>query len=245
MGYLLFIAVILILLYWAYTLFRQTRSFFKTAKKSGKKDMSNTLEPRKESIIGIIAHPDSRRYGGLLSTKKVALDNYKILLSKIIGQGDNTRAVELIESVKWPRGESRHYDYLNNLSELINKEISPHFLFSIDWRASVADLHWHIEQAVKGLERPKPVLPNPDKYPSDASVQYGFKGLSQGIFPESRTSPVFEDYIRALNEVGLGLGFMETLADNFLLFIFDIDDRKELRSAIAQTGAGPGKGYIT
>lgn len=207
--------------------------------------MSNTDELHKEPIIGIIAHPESSRYGGLLSTKKVALDNYKILLSKIVGQGDNTRAVELIESVKWPPGKNRHYDYLNSLSKLINEEISPHFLFSIDWKASVADLHWHIEQALYGLERPKPVLPKPNKYPSDASVQYGFKGLAEGFDPESRTSLVFEDYIRALNKVGLGLGFMETLADNFLLFIFHIEDRKELRSAIAQTGAGPGQGHIT
>ncbi len=71
--------------------------------------------------------------------------------------------------------------------------------------------------------KPKVKLPNPTDYPEGMTVSY---------------PNVFKDYTYALNQSGLGLGFIETHADHYILFVYHLKDKDGYMISTALSKAG-------
>jgi len=175
--------------------------------------------------------------GTLDHKNKLIKEAHHQLVDLIVYGGDKSAFHELIDKHDIPkRGEAayqnrnRHFSYFYLLNEAYT-EFSHHLLINLDWKEGVSDFRWHLGEALKGTEY-KPRFPSDDKYPANASILYGLAFND----PNSLLSTVYEDYIRALNDVGLGLAFFETYADYFVVIMYKVEDRKAIESKVSHTG---------
>ncbi len=175
--------------------------------------------------------------GALILKDKEIKEAHHNLVNHIIFGGDKSGFHTLIDKHNIPkRGEpayidrNRHFSYLLLLNEAY-AELSYHFFTNLDWKEGVSDFRWHLEEALKGTPY-QPNFPKDDKYPDSASILYGLDFND----PDAIFSEVFFDYIKALNDVGLGLAFLETNADYFLVFMYKRTDKRMVQKYIAEAG---------
>ena len=156
------------------------------------------------------------------------------LVDAAVYGGDKSSFHKIIDTHAIPkRGEpayngiDKQSSYLHLLNEHY-QEVSRTFLINLDWKEGVSEFHNALSDALKGTPY-TPKLPSVSSYPSDASILYGYTASEP-------LSKVFREYILALNEVGLGLVFLETHADFFMLFMYKLEEEKEVREIISNTG---------
>jgi len=156
------------------------------------------------------------------------------LVDAVVYGGDKSAFHKIIDAHAIPkRGEpayngiDKHSSYLHLLNEHY-QEVSRTFLINLDWKEGVSEFHYALSDALKGTPY-TPKLPLVSSYPSDASILYGYTASDP-------LSKVFREYILALNEVGLGLVFLETHADFFMIFMYKLEEEREVRESISSTG---------
>jgi len=233
LGIILVTVVLLLVLGGFYVLAKRT-SDLATRVRSYWRD-KNTPPP----LQAIMLMPEKSATQGLLTTLEQTRASHERIMELLVGNGDKQQAIELLDTVTWNSSDHfKHNQFLNKYAAAINDNVSRHLIATLDWKESVAELDHFVAGALKHTEY-APDLPDISKYPANASIQYGMSAFP----PKSGTSPVFEDYIRALNKVGLGLCFMSTVSDHFVIFIYKLSDNDEMITAVMRTGAGPGHGF--
>jgi len=162
------------------------------------------------------------------------IQSHHDLVDAVVYGGDKSTFHKIIDAHTLPkRGETayngidKHSSYLHLLNEHY-QEVSRTFFINLDWKEGVSEFHYALSDALKGTPY-TPKLPLVSSYPSDASILYGYTASEP-------LSKVFREYILALNEVGLGLVFLETHADFFMLFMYRLEEEREVRESISTTG---------
>jgi hypothetical protein len=159
---------------------------------------------------------------------------YHDLVDAIVFGGDKSVLHEIIDQYNIPRrgeeaynGIDKHSSYLHLLNEDY-QSVAPSFLINLDWKEGVAEFQGWLNTSLKGTGY-KANFPLVSSYPSNASILYGIESSNS-------LSKVFREHVLALNRVGLGLAFLETDADFFMLFIYKIEEELYIREQIANIG---------
>ena len=167
-------------------------------------------------------------------TVETVRNGYHELVNIIQHDGDQKTLHDIIENYELLEPINPEKVFLE-LSNEFNK-ITPHFIMSLDWKAGVSDLNWHIGAALKGVKNVK--LPNSDLYPDDASILYGLNFSNPG----DGLSKVFDDYLEILNKAGYGICFIDNKGDYFSLALYRLQDRQEVIDAVFNSGLAIGSG---
>ena len=159
---------------------------------------------------------------------------YHDLVEAIVFGGDKSVLHEIIDQYNIPkRGEEayngidKYSSYLHLLNEHY-QSMAPSFFINLDWKESVDEFQSWLATSLKGTAY-KPKFPLVSSYPDRASILYGIESSNS-------LSKVFREHVLALNEVGLGLAFLETDADFFMVFIYKIEEELYVREQIANIG---------
>lgn len=164
----------------------------------------------------------------LLRTNKFKLDELKDEHIKLASLLLHTCHVETINGLfsnleevksKNVKPSDQGLYYLHKLLEQDMKDEYFYF-FTLDWKAEIKESQHHLHQRLL-LNGIKAHLPKATNYPINASVSY---------------SNVLKDYTYALNKVGLGLGFIRTPRDEYILFIYHLEQSDATYWALSHVG---------
>lgn len=200
------------------------------------KDSSIVEQQREARALYQGFHPSARA----VVNSKQAKESYYKLIDLIVYAGDKSEFHKIIDALEFPkRGQDNYqidkdFSYFYLLNNAIN-EVSINFMIKLDWKQGVNDLHWFTKNALVNTKY-IPKLPPLSNYPSDASILYGLRFDDKTHY----LSQVFEEYIFALNNVGLGVAFLPTHADYFVIFIYRLEDESAISEYIFYTGIGFG-----
>lgn len=164
----------------------------------------------------------------LIRSTKFKLDELQSGYTKLSGLLIHNCSVETVDALFSTISEVKSKEVkssdqgLHYLLELLNLDMKGEcfYFFSLDWKAGIEDLHHHIQKRLS-LNEINASLPNVTNYPDSATVSY--KG-------------VFKDYTYALNQAGLGLGFVRNPTDTYILFIYRLDESDSVYWALSHVG---------
>ena len=145
---------------------------------------------------------------------------YLTLFQKCVHPNDRPTWESFVNELK---DYSQDDNYISTLNFVLEKlqQADLSFITYFDWKQDVIDLATYIHRAAKRHYALDIVLPDPHAYGTEASIS---------------TENVFEDYDQCLRNHQLQLGFIDTDADEYLLFIHYIADIDAIESAVHAIG---------
>lgn len=137
-------------------------------------------------------------------------------------ESDLRKISTFIETLGNYEGDADYLTTLNYFMEFLEKE-QLNFMMSMDWKAGVEDLEWLLSTQLQRQYKLHLELPTPDQYDEMATVS---------------VNDVFEDFDRVLRQNGLQLGFIDTQSDEYVAVLHRINDKEEVKEAVAGIGYG-------
>lgn len=181
--------------------------------KAGKKAQSSTSyicnEAYEQSIEGHYPFISTQEKNGYLA------------LLEICHIGDQKNA--LFSFFQQLKDYSFDDDYMTTLNYVMEHLDRHHifFLMALDHKSDIATLQWRVEKALKHNFAITIKLPDIDQYAASMSISSGH---------------VLQDHNQALESKGFRIGFIDTESDEYVIFIYKIENQEKVEPAVNDLG---------